>query len=383
MRLFPLASAISAVLLMGASASITLGAVKHLDQTKYILYIGAYGKGITAYRFDAATGQLQSIGMAGEVTNPSFLIADKDFRYVYAVSELQGNHDGGVAAFSIDRNSGSLQALNHQPSAGVAPCHLALDKTSKMLMVANYTTGGVSVFPIQSDGRLGEMSALMTASGKGPNTARQEGPHAHEVVVSNDNRIAYVPDLGLDHIRMYRIDPAAAKLTPNQPPFVQQTPGMGPRHIAFTPDERFAYVVNELKSEVSVFTRDPSNGNLTKIQDISSVEPGFAGENGPAEILVDSAGKFVYASNRGENTIAVFAINSSDGKLNKVQSISTDGKNPRGLEIDPTGNFAFAGNQDSNNFVIYHVDKNTGKLTATGQNIQTPSPVAFLFVPVQ
>jgi 6-phosphogluconolactonase len=374
---------ISTLALIAATPFETLGAVKHLDQTKYILYIGAYGKGITAYRFDAATGQLQSIGMMGEVTNPSFLTADKDFRYLYAVSELEGNKDGAVAGFAIDRTSGALHALNSRSSAGVAPCHLAVDHTSKMVMVANYGTGGVSTFPIEADGRLGEMASLMTAKGSGPDAKRQDGPHAHEVVISNNNQLAYVPDLGLDHIRMYRLDPSAGTLSPNDPAFVQQTPGMGPRHIAFTPDERFAYVINELKSEVSVFSRDSANGNLTKIEDVPSVASGYAGKNGPAEILVDNAGKFVYATNRGEDTIAVFSIDPSDGKLKMVQSIASEGKNPRGLEIDPTGHFIFAGNQDTNNFVIYHLDKNTGKLSPTGEVIHTPSPVAFLFVPVK
>lgn len=382
MRLTSTAYALAALSLMVITSTQAPGAAKHLDQTKYILYVGSYGKGVTAYRFDAASGQLQKIGMAGEVTNPSFLAADKDYKYLYAVSELEGKTDGAVAAFAIDRSSGSLRALNSVSSAGVAPCHLAVDRASKMVIVANYTSGGVSAFPIGTDGRLGEMSSLMTAQGSGPNAARQEGPHAHEVVITSDNRLAYVPDLGLDHIRIYRLDSQTAKLTANDPPFAKQDPGMGPRHLAFTPDEKFAYVMNELKSEVSVFTRNAATGNLSKIQDISSLAPGYAGENGPAEILVDSAGKFVYATNRGENTIAVFSINPADGKLKVIQSISSEGTDPRGLEIDPTGSFIFAGNQKTDNFVIYHIDKHAGKLSPTGEVIHTPSPVAFLFVPV-
>lgn len=383
MRLISIGYALATLSLIVVTPTKTLGAVKHLDQTKYILYIGSYGKGVTAYRFDAASGQLQSIGMTGEVTNPSFLAADKDYKFLYAVSELEGKGDGGVAAFSIDRSSGSLHALNSKSSAGVAPCHLAVDRSSKMVIVANYGTGGVSSFPIGSDGRLGDMASLMTAAGKGPDAGRQDGPHAHEVVISSDNRLAYVPDLGLDEIRMYKLEPGTAKLTPNSPPFAKQDPGMGPRHMAFTPDEKYAYVMNELKSAVSVFSHDSATGNLTKIQDVPSVEPGFSGENGPAEILVDSQGKFVYATNRGENTIAVFSINQADGKLTKVQSVSSEGKDPRGLEIDPTGNFIFVGNQKTDNFVIYHIDKSSGKLSPTGEVIHTASPVAFLFVPVK
>ncbi len=380
MRLFSIALSFAALPFLAMSS---FSATKHLDQTKYILFVGAYGKGIDAYHFDAATGQLQHIGRSGEVVNPSFLIADADFRTLYAVSEVTGNVNGGVAAFSINREKGSLQALNSMSSGGVAPCHLALDRTGKMLIVANYTSGGVSAYPIEHNGRLGEMSALMTAHGHSVNAQRQEGPHAHEVVISSDNARAYVPDLGLDEIRLYRLDPSKATLTPNDPPFVKQDAGMGPRHMAFSPDESFAYVANELKSEVSVFKHDKATGNMTKVQDVATVEPGYSGENAPAEILVDSRGKFVYASNRGSDSIAVFAIDPSNGTLRRVQVISAEGKMPRGLEIDPTGHFIFAGNQKTDNFVVYHIDANTGQLTPTGQVIHTPSPVAFLFVPVK
>ncbi len=380
MRLFSIALSFATLPFFAMSS---FSATKHLDQTKYILYVGSYGKGIQAYRFDAGTGQLQPIGRSGDVVNPSFLAADGNFRYLYAVSEGTGKGNGGVAAFSINRENGALHALNSVSSGGVAPCHLAVDKTDKMLIVANYTSGGVSAFPIEHDGQLGEMSALMTVHGHSVNAKRQEGPHAHEVVISSDNARAYVPYLGLDEIRIYRLDPARAELTPNDPAFVKQDAGMGPRHMAFSPDEKFAYVVNELKSEVSVFKHDTATGNMTKVQDVSSVAPGYSGENDPAEILVDSRGKFVYATNRGAETIAVFAIDPANGTLRQIQVISTEGKMPRGLEMDPTGHFMFAGNQTTNNFAVYRIDEKTGQLTHTGQVVSTPSPVAFLFVPVK
>lgn len=383
MRFSILASFLATFTSIAMSFSAAQGAVKHLNQTKYIVYIGSYGKGIDAYRFDAATGQLQSIGMTGQVENPSFLTTDPEFRYLYAVSELTGNEDGGVAAFAINRDNGSLTPLNKQSSAGLAPCHLAVDNTGKMLMVANYTSGGVSTYPLKADGSIGEMAGLMTEKGRGPNPARQEGPHAHEVVISKDNRIAYVPDLGLDQIRLYLLDPGHATLTPNKPPFVKQDPGMGPRHLAFSPDEKFAYVANELKSEVSVFQHDVATGNMTKIQDVSTLPANYSGENAPAEILCDSAGKFVYATNRGADSIAVFAIDGGKGTLHQVQVISAEGKMPRGLEIDPTGHFMFAGNQKTDNFVIFQIDAKTGQLSPTGEVVKSPSPVAFTFVPVK
>lgn len=350
-------------------------------QAEYFVYVGTYSKGIYAYRFNADTGKLQPMGIVGEVVNPSFLTADGNHRYLYAVSEVEGNTNGGVAAFSINRKTGAITFLNSVSSSGVAPCHLAVDHTSKMLLVANYGTGGVSAFPIEQGGRLGNMSALMEAHGSSVNKERQEGPHAHETVISADNRFVYVPDLGLDQIRIYRLEPSQAKLAQNQIPFAKEEPGLGPRHIAFHPNGKFAYVANELKSVVTVFSHDASTGNLSLIQTISTVPQGFSGENAPAEILTDRAGNFVYASNRGHDSVAVFSIDQATGKLTEIQIASTQGKSPRGLEIDPTGHFLFAGNQDSNQFVVFRVDSKSGKITPTGQVIDVPTPVAFLFVP--
>lgn len=351
------------------------------NQTKYFVYVGTYGKGIRAYHFDANGGKLESIGQVGEVVNPSFLATDGDYRFLYAVSELEGKVDGGVASFAIDRKTGSLKFLNSRSSGGQAPCYLAVDHTGKMLLVANYGTGGISAYPIEHDGRLGEMSALMTAHGSSVNTERQEGPHAHETVISADNRLVYVPDLGLDQIRIYRLDPANAKLTPSSPAFAKEEAGRGPRHMAFSPDNKFAYVVNELKSVVTVFSHDPSTGSLRQVQTISTLPAGFSGENAPAEIEVDRAGEFVYASNRGSGTIAVFARDPGNGTLRQIQIAPTGGTNPRGMQIDPTGQFLFAGDQHANYFVLFKIDPQTGQLTLTGQKFDAPSPVAFLFVP--
>ncbi len=362
-------------------AAENLEASRNSEQTNYFVYVGTYSNGIYAYRFNAATGKLDSIGNVGEVVNPSFLATDRNYRFLYAVSEVEGKVNGGVAAFSIDRKSGSLKSLNNASSAGEAPCHLAVDKTGKMLVVANYGTGSVSAFPLEHDGRLGAMSSLMEAHGSSVNRERQEGPHAHEVVISADNRFVYVPDLGLDQIRIYRLDPSQAKLAASEPAFAKEDPGSGPRHMAFHPSAKFAYVLSELKSEITVFSHDPSSGNLKPIQTISTVPPGYSGENAPAEIEADKAGKFVYASNRGHDSIAVFAIDESTGKLKQIQIVPTQGKEPRGMQIDPTGHFLFAGNHKSNQFVIFHIDPKTGQLTSTGQTFDVPTPVAFQFVP--
>jgi 6-phosphogluconolactonase len=364
------------------SASHSSGAEHNSAQPDYFIYVGTYGKGVYAYRFQPGA-KLQELGMVGPVTNPSFVTTDRDYKYLFAVSELEGKVNGAVASFAIDRSNGTLKPLNSVSSGGVAPCHLAVDHTGKMVIVANYTTGGVSSFPIERDGRLGNMASLETAQGSSVNKDRQEGPHAHEVVLSADNRLAYVPDLGLDQIRIYRLEPAQAKLVPHDPPFVKEEAGFGPRHIAFSPDGKYAYVINELKSFVTVFSRNAADGTLHSVQTVSSVPQGFTGENGPAEILIDRAGKFVYASNRGPGTIAVFAVNSADGTLKQVQVAATGGTFPRGVELDPTGQYMFAGDQKADQFVLFRVDQSTGELTLTGQVYNVPSPVAFAFVPVK
>ena len=371
-----------AALTLTMSTSHLASSAQSSAQPDYFVYVGVYGKGVYAYRFHPAGPKLEELGLVGKVVNPSFVITDPDYKYLYAVSELEGKEEGGVASFAIDRQKGSLQSLTSVLSAGVAPCHLALDHTGKMLIVANYTSGGVSSFPIESDGRIGKMASLMTAQGSSVNHDRQEGPHAHEVVLSADNKLAYVPDLGLDEIRTYQITPANAKLAPNEPPFIRQEAGFGPRHMALSPDGKYAYVVNELKSFVVVFSIN-TDGSWRKIQTISTLPEGFTGENGPAEILIDRAGKFVYASNRGPGTIAVFAVDAENGTLHQIQVAPTGGTFPRGVELDPTGQYMFAGDQKADQFVIFRIDPKNGQLTLTGQVYNVPSPVSFAFVPVK
>jgi 6-phosphogluconolactonase len=359
------------------------GASLNSGQTKYFVYVGTYSNSIYAYRFDAKTEKLDPMGTVGEVVNPSFLAADRDYRFLYAVSEVEGDVNGGVAAFSIDRKKGSLKFLNSASSAGVAPCHLVVDKTTKMLIVANYGTGGVSAFPIEHDGRLGAMSSLIEAHGSSVNHERQAGPHAHEVVISADNRFVYVPDLGLDQIRIYPLDPSQAKLAANNHSFAKVDPGSGPRHMAFGPSGKFAYALSELKSVITIFSHDPSTGNLKSIQSVSTLPSGYSGENAPAEIEVDKAGQFVYASNRGHDSIAVFAIDEASGTLRQIQIVPSQGQEPRGMQIDPTGQFLFVGNHKSNRCVVFRIDPKTGQLTSAGKPIEVPTPVAFQFVPAE
>lgn len=356
---------------------------------KYLVYVGTYtgegtkSKGIYAFRYDAATAQVTPLGLAAETTNPSFVAVHPNGKFLYAVNELgnyKGPNSGGVSAFSIDRATGKLTFLNELPSRGADPCYITVDRTGKFVLVANYTGGSVIVYPILEDGRLGEASAFVQHTGHGPNAERQEGPHAHSIDLSPDNRFAFVDDLGLDELLVYKFDAAKGSLTPNDPPFAKLDPGAGPRHFALRPDGKFAYVVTEIGRNVTVFSTDAAKGTFQHLQTVTTLPKDFTGRNDDAEIEVLPSGKFLYASNRGHDSIAVFAIDSGKGTLRTVEIASTQGKEPRSFEIDPTGKLLFAANQKSDNIVIFKIDAKTGKLTPTGQVLDVSSPVCVKFV---
>jgi 6-phosphogluconolactonase len=352
---------------------------------EYLVYVGTYtgpkSKGIYGLRFDPNKGRLQEIGLVGEVPQPSFLTFDRNRRYLYAVSELKGNTNGFVSSFSIDKKSGMLTFLNKVSTKGTVACHLVVDKTNKMLLVANYGSGSVAAFRVKPDGTLSESTAFAQHSGSSVNKRRQRGPHAHEVVLSADNRFVFVPELGLDEILSYRIDPEQATFTPNDPPYVKVAAGRGPRHFTFHPNNKYAYAVNEMGSSVTAFTYDSQKGALHEIQDLSTLPEGFNGENNSAEIQIDKSGRYLYASNRGHDSIAVFSIDPKSGKLTKVQTISTQGKTPRNFSLDPTGKYLLAANQDSDTIVVFKVDQKSGQLTPGGQTVTVPSPVCIDFIP--
>jgi 6-phosphogluconolactonase len=346
---------------------------------QYILYVGTYGKGVYGYRYDAVNGSLEPLSLVGEMASPSWVTTDPKHKYLFAVSELDGDNKGSVHSFLIDHASGKLTPVNAQSAEGLAPCHLALDKTGTVLAAANYTSGSVASYPVGTDGKIGAIASLITATGSGADKERQAGPHMHEAVFSANNKFLYVPDLGLDLIHIFRFDQATAKLT--EVGAGKEAPGMGPRHIVFSPDDKFAYVMNELKPAVSVFSHDPATGKLENIQTIASSPENPSGETAPAEVLIDKAGKFVYASNRGPGTIAVFATDQATGKLTLVQTAETGFTQPRGVAFDPTGHTLFVGDQKTDKFITFQIDHATGKLTPTGKTYQVPSPVAFTFVP--
>jgi len=352
---------------------------------QYHLYVGTYtgpnNKGIPAFRYDASQLTFEPLGTVAEMERPSFLAFSPDQRFLYAVSELgnSGKSEGYVYAFGIDRATGKLTFLNRQTSGGGGACHLVVDKTGKFLLVANYGTGSTASFPLNSDGSLGNLISKIQFEGSGPNQRRQKGPHAHAVVLSPDNRFLFVPDLGADRVRILRFDPSNGSLTANTPADVAVKPGAGPRHFTFSPNGRFAYLICEMGSLVVAFRYDSSAGSLTEIQTASTLPDGFTGENNSAEIEVDPSGRFLYASNRGHDSIAVFSIDDKTGKLERTQIESTQGRTPRNFAIDPTGRHLLAADQDSNRIVVFDRDSRTGKLTATGKTVDVPSPVCLLF----
>lgn len=351
------------------------------QSTDFFLYVGTYGKGVYAFRYNSQTSAAEPLGLQGEIENPSFITTDPQQKYVYAVSELNGDVNGGVGAFAIDRHTGSLKPLNTRSSEGQAPCHVSVDHTGKLLLVANYGTGQVTVFPIKDDGSLGSLSQTLPAEGSSVNKARQSGPHAHEAVWSPDNRFVYVPDLGRDVIRIYKLNADEQKLIPNNPAFAHLQPGHGPRHIAISADGKFAYVANELQPMVTAFSRDIETGGLTQIQELSILPENAKGDNAPAEIAIDPQGRFLYESNRGPGTIAVFSIAHENGTLKPVQVVETGGTWPRGFEFDPGGRHLIAGDEKLGKFVIFDVDPETGTLKRREKSFDVPSPVSFAFVP--
>lgn len=356
---------------------------------KCLVYIGTYttpnSEGIYVSQLDLETGKLTEPVLAAQVKNASFVAVHPDKKHLYSVSEisdLEGKRTGGVSAFSIDPATGKLTLLNQQPSEGAGPCHLIVDRSGQTVLVANYGGGSVAALPIGDDGKLSPAATAIQHHGSSVNKARQEGPHAHSINVDPANRFAMAADLGLDKVLVYRFDPATSKLVPHMPPATSVAPGSGPRHFAFHPSAKFAYVINEILCTVTAFSYDPELGLLTEVQTITtlpdgqSVQPGYS----TAEVQVHPTGKWVYGSNRGHDSITVFAVDSKTGKLTFVENESTQGKTPRGFGIDPTGQYLIAGNQDSDTFVVFRIDQQTGELESTGQKFDLGKPVCFKFL---
>jgi 6-phosphogluconolactonase len=362
------------------------GAAKKTD---YFVYFGTYtrgaSRGIYVCRFDGATGKLSAPRLAAEIESPSFLALHPSGRFLYAVNEVDnfaGAKGGSVTGFSVDRRTGDLTKLNAVSSRGSGPCYVTVDATGKNALVANYGSGSVAVLPIGSDGRLSEASAFDQHKGASVD-ARQKTPHAHSIKLSKDNRFAISADLGIDQLLVYRFDPARGTLTPNDPPFGKVAPGSGPRHFALHPSNRWLYAINEIKSTVTAFAFDARSGSLQEIQTLSTLPKDFAGKNSTAEVVVHPSGKFLYGSNRGHDSIAVFSIDPKRGTLTPVEHMPTGGQTPRNFALDPSGSFLFAANQGSQSVVVFRIDPKSGRLKATGERAEIAFPVCVRFLQAQ
>jgi 6-phosphogluconolactonase len=343
-------------------------------------YTGGKSKGIYRSQFDAATGKLSEPALAAETSNPSFLAIHPSKRSLYAVGENPSG-EGTITAFSLDPDSGALHQLNQKSAGGKAPCHLVVDRTGKNVLFANYTSGNAGVFRLEDDGRLGERSALVQHTGKGSDPGRQEAPHAHSINLDADNRFAFVADLGLDQVFVYRFDADKGTLEKNDPPSVAIDPKSGPRHFAFHPSGRFAYVINEMANTVTAMTYDADKGVLKPIQTITTLPPDYKKNSWTAEVQVHPTGKFLYGSNRGHNSIAIFTIDDKSGKLTAASNQADGIKIPRNFGIDPTGKFMLVANQDGDSVFVFRIDSKTGSLEPTDQKVEVGKPVCVKFVP--
>ncbi len=377
-----------AVLALAGRPATAAPATAPAGPAEMFVYIGTYtgpkSKGVYLLKMTPPTGELRLAGVAAELVNPSFLAVHPSQHFLYAageISDYNGTHEGVISALKIDRLTGQLTLLNQKPSGGGGPCYVSLDATGKTAFAANYNSGSVESLPVGDDGQLGDPASVMQHAGQGADKRRQLGPHAHCIDRSPDNRFALACDLGVDKIFVYSLDAAAHKLSKNEIPFGATDGGTGPRHLAFHPNGKFVYVIGELANSVTVFSWDAAAGTLKEIQSTPTLPPQFKGNNSTAEIAVHPSGKFLYGSNRGQDSIAIWKIDEGTGKVAWVGYEPTQGKTPRSFGIDPSGAFMLVANMESDSVVLFRIDPQTGKLKATGARVDVPAPVCVKFVP--
>jgi 6-phosphogluconolactonase len=351
-----------------------------------LAYVGTYttdgrSEGIYRLMMDTASGALRLDGVAAKSANPSYLALHPNGRFLYAANELsefRGEESGSVSAFAIDRGSGRLSLLNRESSHGKAPCYVSVDRMGRVVLVANYVGGSVTSIPVGRDGGLLAARSVFKHEGAGADPVRQTSPHAHCILADPSNRYALAVDLGTDAILTYRLDEDTGALKIVTPGAATK-PGAGPRHLTFHPNHRFAYVVNELDSTLSVFSYEKERGALTEVQVTEASPGGTDPNNHPADIHVAPSGRFLYTSNRGDDSIAVFSIDAGTGRVTPVEQVPSGGRSPRNFSLDPTGRFLVAAHQRSDVIVGFRVDAETGRLTPTGSTVQVPVPVCVRF----
>ena len=345
-------------------------------------YTGKTSKGIYRVAMDVATGELGKPVLAAEVISPSFLAVGPERDRLFCVCEIsdfKGKNAGGVASFKLDAATGMLMAVNQQSSVGAGPCHIVCDKGGKNVLVANYGGGSVTVLPVSPEGMLGEASCFIQHKGSSIDTNRQDAPHAHSINLDKANKFAVVADLGLDKVLVYRFDAPKGEIVANDPPAVELPGGSGPRHFAFHPNGKFAYVNNEMTSSLTALSYDADKGILKKLNTLSTLPAPHKG-NSTAESVVHPNGKFVYTSNRGHNSIAAFAIDPESGEIKSIGHQGEGIKVPRNFNIDPSGRWMVVANQDGDSIVVFEIDPKTGKLSPTGHKAEVGSPVCVKFV---
>ena len=351
------------------------------------LFVGTYtrttSEGIYVYRMDNSTGVLERVAVTGGIKNPTFLALSPDNSHLYAVAEINehcGRPTGAVYSYSVSPDSGDLAYVNQQSTGGPGPCHLTVDATGAHVIVANYQGGSICVLPIQTDGSLGEMSEFIQHEGSSVIPHRQREPHAHSVNLDPNNRFIYAPDLGMDKVMIYQLDLDSGNLLANKPAFVQVAPGAGPRHFAFHPDGTRAYVLNEIGNTVTAFNWDPESGSLEEFQTVTTLPADFLETSHTADLHIHPNGRFLYGSNRGHDSIAIFEIAPDTGGLTPRGWASTQGRTPRNIAIDPSGQFMLAENQDSDSIFTFRINDETGMLITTGSVIKVPMPVCIKFL---
>lgn len=366
-------------------ASLTASA---LAGDQYLVFFGTYtngkspSKGIYRATFNSATGELGVPELAAETGSPSFLAISPAKTHLYSVGEA-GQGDGkAVSAFKLDLPGGELTKLNAVSAVGQGPCHVNTDKTGQMVGIANYGSGSTVSYKVAADGSLSEPVSFIQHEGSSVNPKRQAGPHAHSINFSPDNRYAYVCDLGMDQVQIYKVDPKTGALTPNEPAFAKTPVGGGPRHLAFHPNGKFVFVNNEMSLTETVFSYDESTGALTPVETVSTLPAGQEVTPGlsTAETVVHPNGKFVYVSNRGHDTIAVFSFDAETGKLTLIQNAPAEGEVPRNFNLDPSGKWMLVAHQKSDTVAVLKVDEETGKLSFTGKKQVVGAPVCVRFV---
>jgi 6-phosphogluconolactonase len=370
------------IVLMGAMLSLSMPEAKAEGPLVFITTFAGGDKGaITAYELDGTSGALKQVRQTKGVENPFFLALSPNGKFLYSIhaKKFGGNDEEQVAAYKIG-DGGELSLLNRQSARGTAACYLQVDATGKTLLVANYSSGSVASLPIHADGSLGEAASFVQHSGSSVDPARQKGPHAHSIVTSPNNRFAYAADLGLDQVLIYRLDAANAKLVPNVPPFAKTPAGAGPRHQAFHPNGKRLYVINEISNSVTAFDHNAETGALAELQTISTLPEGYSGRSHCADVKITPDGRYLYGTNRGHDSIAMYKIG-DDGRLTLVGIEPSLGKGPQNMAITPDGKLLVCANMPGNNVAVFRIDAASGKLKSVGEPASMPSPSCIMLLP--